>query len=489
MFITLSISATSLKLLSVKGGKVDNWGQVPLAPGLVRDGLILQPEAVGAAIDTLFKSLKVPRREVITSLTGLTFTHRILTLPRMKSALLEEAVPRAARKEMPLPPEKLYLTWQVIERRDDELDLFILGVPRNLVDAATQTLDAAGVRSDIMDLRPLALARAAYRREAIIADLEPDCFDIVLIAGGIPAIMHTITPRGKEASLEDNVQRLTDELTKTIAYYNNSHPEEPLNPKTPLLLTGELAAEAAELIRSVTVYPVKPLIPPLKLPEDLPVAPYAANIGLALKKLPIKAAAREAPHFRDINLNLLSAKYRARTQPLPRRNILAPVAFVLAIGLLFPLYYIKSQADALTARQQTELTTANQEVRAVRLADNRAKEIEATISEKQANADSWQQEQQYLLSRGRGSTDNLKLVTRALPPGAYFTGIEIASRQVIVEGKADTAFTVVEYVTALEKAEIFAEVRIAEITDGTRAESTAAETTRVSFSIVITRQD
>ena len=40
---------------------------------------------------------------------------------------------------------------------------------------------------------------------------------------------------------------------------------------------------------------------------------------------------------------------------------------------------------------------------------------------------------------------------------------------------------------ALEQAEKFAEVRM--IADGASAESTAAETTRVSFSIVITRRD
>jgi type IV pilus assembly protein PilB len=46
---------------------------------------------------------------------------------------------------------------------------------------------ALGVLSDIepylMDLQPLALARAASRREAIIVNMEPDCFDIVSLPG------------------------------------------------------------------------------------------------------------------------------------------------------------------------------------------------------------------------------------------------------------------------------------------------------------------
>ncbi|GAI57774.1 unnamed protein product, partial [marine sediment metagenome] len=86
------------------------------------------------------------------------------------------------------------------------MDFFVLGVPRNLIDAVVQTLAEAGVKTYLIDLKPLALARAASRENALIVALEPGCFDIVLVADGIPAIMHTITPRGEGASIEDNIR-------------------------------------------------------------------------------------------------------------------------------------------------------------------------------------------------------------------------------------------------------------------------------------------
>ncbi len=92
MYVTLNISAASIRLLSVQGKKVQSWGDVPLTSGLVSDRLILKPKTEGEAIDTLFKSTGVPKERVITSLTGLPFTYRILTLPRVKPALLEEAI-------------------------------------------------------------------------------------------------------------------------------------------------------------------------------------------------------------------------------------------------------------------------------------------------------------------------------------------------------------------------------------------------------------
>ena len=487
MYVTLNITATSIRLLSVKGRRVDRWGSVPLAPGLVREGLILDPKAVGAAISALFKTTKVPKQKVITSLTGLSFTYRILSLPRMKPALQEEAIERAARKEIPLPLDEMYLSWQAIGGGRDELDFFVLGVPRNLIDALVQTLAEAGVTPYIMDLKPLALARAANREDALIVALEPDCFDIVLVANGIPAIMHTIAPRGEGASLEDNVRRLTDELSKTAKFYNSSHLENPFSPTTPLLLTGELSTDAttSKLIQAEIEYPVELLVPPLEFPPDLLVAIYATNMGLALKKVPQKTATR----FRDINLNILSGKYRVKAKPLPIRSILLSLALIIVIGLLFPLYQVKSQAGAETVRLQTELSRVGQELREARLAFDEAKQIEDTINEIVADKDTLKREHEYILGKGGDFANNLELVTNALPSDAYFTSMEMGTEQIIVEGEAGSPLSVLIYATALEGQRGLSEVRIAEIDEGTEIETTETETTVISFVIVISKQD
>ena len=396
MYVTLNISATSIRILSVKGRHVQKWGNAPLASGLVRDGLILQPKAVGAAIDALFESTEVPKERVITSLTGLSFAYRFLNLPRVKPALLEEAIQRGARKEIPLPLEELYLSWQATGGKQDEQNFFVLGVPRNLVDVLVQTLTAARLEPYLMDLKPLALARAANRDEAIIVALEPDWFDIVLVTDGIPTILHTTAPRGKEASIEDNIRRLTDELSKTVKFYNSSHPENPLSPTTPLLLTGELSAEAtaSQLLQDEIGYPVEPLVPPLKFPPDLPVALYATNMGLALKKVPQKTATR----FRDINLNVLSSKYKPAARLLPMRYMLLSLALIITIALMFPTYQVNSHAGAETIRLQAELSTVGQQLREARLATNKAEQIEDTINEITADVEKLREERQDILA-------------------------------------------------------------------------------------------
>ncbi len=483
MYVTLNITAKSVRLLSVKGKQVERWGSIPLAPGLVKDGLILEPKAVGAAISTLFKSTKIPKQKVITSLTGLSFTYRILSLPRTKPALLEEAIQRSARKEIPLPLEELYLSWQAIDGQQDELDFFVLGVPRNPIDAVIQTLAEAGVEPYIVELKPLALARAANRGDVLIVALEPDCFDVVLVASGIPTVIHTITPRGEGASLEDNIRRLTDELTKTVKFYNSSHPETPLNPTTPLLLTGELATDAAtsNLIQAETGYPVESLAPPLEFPSALPVAPFATNMGLALTEAPQKTASKGAANgFHDININILADKSKAKARPVPKRYIFLSLASAIAIGLLFTLYQLMTQAGAETTSLQTALSTASQELREARLALNETNETTATINEIVADTEALKQEHAHILGQQGDLANSLTLVTGALPSSTYFTAIKIEDGQLTIEGETDSSYKIISYAETLEEDLGFSEVRIANIT-----ERETSGLPKISFAIVV----
>jgi len=484
MYITLNIAATSIRLLSVSGRRVKEWGSTPLEAGLIRDGLILQPKAVGSAIDTLFKSTKVAKEQVIISVSGLPFTHRILSLPRIKPELVEEAIELAARREIPLPLEDLYLSWQAVGGRGDEQDFFVLGVPRKLIDAIIQTMTQAGITSYLIDLKQLALARAANRKDALIVSLEPDCLDIVLMADGIPAVMHTITPKGEGASIEDNIQRLKHELSRTVGFYNSSHSDNPLNPATPLLLTGELVADAAtrELIQAQTEHSIELLTPALQFSPRLPLASYAANMGLALKKVSQKKAA----DYCDINLDIMSTSDRdkTKTQAPPLRERFRTVALVVAISLAAFLYQTNSRASAESLPLITQLNRVTEELHQARLAGDEARQTEDTISEIAAEADSLEQEHQQILGDGKGFANYLRLVTDALPPEAYFTSIKMDADQFTVEGEARRTSVVVRYSTALERLQTIPEVRIAEVD---RSSLAGAEDTDVAFTVIASR--
>ncbi|MFH1647984.1 MAG: pilus assembly protein PilM [Chloroflexota bacterium] len=484
--VTLNIGASAIKLLSVKGRDVEKWTSMPLPFGLVRDGLILQPKVVGSVINDLFKSAGVSKDSVVISVTGLPFTYRFISLPRMKPEQQQEALLRAARKEMELPFEQLYLSWQAVIKRSDEQDFFVLGVPRKPVDAVIQTMEEAGIKNFDMDIKPLSLARAANQGNAIIVELAPDCYDIVLVAQDIVSMMHTVIPK-REEPVEYNIQRLADELSKIVEFYNAGHSQNPLSPTTPLLVTGELltGTKTFELIQTTTGYSVEPLVPPYKLPDDLPVAAFASNIGLALKKASLKAALkRHNRPYIDININVLSERARVKTSGAIAKNILIVLALLIGVGLIYPVYQLSGQAHLETARLDTELTKVRQELDRRLQVNSEAQQTEKKIAEIIARNESIIEENNVFLNKGTDFASDLELVTGILPAGAVFTSVRVTDTQMFFQGKADGYATLISYALALEK--LFSDVRIDWIDDSIiQTANNTPVFSGISFNIVI----
>ncbi len=311
---TLNIEASSARFISVVGRRIERWGTILLSPGLVRDTLVADPAALGSALDDLFRSARVSKNGVVVSITGLRSVSRMVTLPKMRTSQMNEAVRWAARREMPVPLDDLHLSWQVIGTTGAEQSVFLLGTPRSLLDTVFRALKIGGIKPGAVDLKPLALARMVSRAEAIIIDLEGESTSIILLVDGIPEVMHTIIVRQEGLLAEDRAQKLTEDLSRTLRFYNNAHPDRPLGPATPAFLTGELASypSVVELVQKSIGYPIETAAAYVQYSADLPVPQYAVNIGLALREMPAGRGNRMSPgRLQAIKVNVLPPEYRS----------------------------------------------------------------------------------------------------------------------------------------------------------------------------------
>lgn len=283
--VTLNVEGDSVRLLTVKGRQVTDWGLEPLEPGLVHEGVIADPQAVGAHIRSLLTSHRIGNRKLVASLTGQRSVPRILDLPETNSQLLQAMLPREMKRELPVPLEEMRLSYQVIGSENGHCRVFALGVPRDVLGPQLKAIELSGRKPRSMDIKPLALVRAVGLSDALIADLEPESIDVIVVRDGIPATIRTVGLQPQASETEDKIRRLGEELTRTVKFYNDTHPEEPLARSTPLCLTGSLAEEVA--LSGVAEASVgltrEPLAPSLGCPPDLPVATFMVNIGLALK--------------------------------------------------------------------------------------------------------------------------------------------------------------------------------------------------------------
>lgn len=470
--VTLNIETDAVRFLVADGMRVGDWGSVPLDPGLVRDGLIYEPTKVSSVIDALFREKKLPKNRVIASLPSLRSLTRIFNLPKVKPALLEEAIRNEAEREMPVPLEELYLCWQLINGKGEEQRFFVLGVPHDVLDAELKALGQAGIRPVAMDLKPLALARVVDREEALILDLEPESFGIILVASGVPVAMRTLVSRGEAITLEDRIGQLASELARTVEFYNNSHPEHSIGATTPAFLTGSLAVEevqkgkkrarktneqtgASQLVKAAIDNPVETLSIPFSCPPDLPIGQYAVNIGLALRQAPSRRKTKGGV-LGVKSLNVLPREYLPR--PLPVRSIAYGLIAVLLIGMFFPIYQLKTASEAEGAGIQAELRSMGRQTQRDRLAIT-------SITDMETKAKILKEARAFVLGTGNFS-DNLKLVLGALPPGVRLTSISETKAHIGLTGEADGRSEVIRYVANLEGTGTFSKVYLASLSGG-----------------------
>ena len=464
--ITLNIESDSIRAVAIKGKTVIKWGSIPLEQGLVRDGLVLQPEAVSQAINNLLQELNINSKKVLLSITGLRSTFRILTLPEVKASMLEESIRRGAKREMPVPLEELYLSWQIIGKKNNEQDIFVLGIPQELVDATVNTFAKCGIKPPEMDFKPLALARLANRGNVLIVDLERDSFGITLIAEGIPAVIRTVTPKGIDSTLEEHIVRLNEEITRIVEFYNKDFHANRITPDIPVFLTGTLASNpsTAEAIAEGIDFVVEPLDTHFKYPPDFPIATYAANLGLACKKaMPKTRGENSADHFRDINLDVLPKKYRP--QSIPVKYVFLGLIPIVLIGGLLPAYYKASNASTQSTVIQTELDDLSERLSKITKTREANDRVEATIIEMQMEANDLKEHTQSIKSIGYDFGYTTQLVVDALPPTVQLTSIQVTGTSIHLVGKADNPSVVIDYTKALESLGEFRSVFISNLSN------------------------
>src|SRR5207237_317147 len=94
---------------------VSRVGEVPLPPGAVRDGEVIDAAAVGAAITELWRQTGLRSRDVRVGLTGSRVVVRVIDMPAMPDEELAGAVRFSASDHIPIPLEEAVLDHAVLE--------------------------------------------------------------------------------------------------------------------------------------------------------------------------------------------------------------------------------------------------------------------------------------------------------------------------------------------------------------------------------------
>ncbi len=458
--ITLYIDDTSLRLLVTRGKRIIKWADLPLEPGLFKSNVVIKEAEAAAKIKQLLKAQKVKAKKVIVGLSGLHCLSRPIILPRLPKTMLDEAVIREAKRVLPTPVEQLYISWQTIPPPEGKIKVFLVAIPRKTADALVKMLRRAGLNPYLMDLKPLALARVVKKATAVIVDVQPTEFDIVIMADGVPQPMRTISLPSETLSWQAKLPMIRDELDRTIKFYNSNNPE-PLDSSVPIYVSGELAHEP-ELCKSLSDelgHSVLSLSSPLKCPNQFDPTRYLVNIGLALKELPSEREAGASV----ANLSILPVAYRPK--PFSLTKVLVPLSTIVAIGLLIPLATLVQNAAADTVSQRVQLDATNQflKQRQAKQQSQRKEidELEKQVAELEITRDAFASVLHDFSRQQEIANGDLKVATSTLPSTVDLVSITRSSAGLTISGKSPSEAEVLLYASSLGASGRFSETIIA----------------------------
>jgi type IV pilus assembly protein PilM len=453
---TLFIRDTSVNLLVMKGEQVEKWASLPLEPGLVSQGLIVDEAQVADKVEQIFKETGAQTSKVITALSGHDSLYRIITLPDLPEAVLPEAVRREAKRTIPTPLEDVYFSYQRLPSPKGESRIFLVTFPRELV-ALVRTLRQAGVKPYVMDLAPLALCRIPDEPRAIIVNASLDYLDVAVIADRLPQVIRRLSLPGEAESLEERLPLIAEEFHRTVAFYNSSHMETPLDSTVPVFVCGDLV-EAPETWQSLvgeSGYSVSVLPSPLETPEGFNPNEFMVNIGLALKEL---LPEKEEANFSLVNFNALPEVYVPPGFSIVR--VLIPVVTVIGIGLIILAVILilnnRANFEALRSEVTIAESSVTQQQGAITTLNGKISPVEATAKELSARITT--------MERRRASIYlDLREIVKLAKEKVSLASVNHGGSSVAVTGKASNVGLIYRYARDLRSSPRFSRVWVSSI--------------------------
>jgi len=432
---TLFINDNTVNLLVVEGRKVKKWASLYLEPGLVSQGVVVDEAQVSEKIKELLGMIKEAGGKYVVGLSGLNSLYRIISLPELPEAIIPEAVKQEAARVIPVPLDEVYLSYQRIPSEVGETGVFLAAFPRNVADASYHTLKTSGIEPYTMDLAPLSLCRPLNVPRAIIVNTRLDSLDIIVIVDRLPQLIRTLSLPGEAASLAEKLPTITEEIDRTVAFYNSSHKEQPLDATVPMFVCGDLAQtpENWQSLSGKLNCPVSILPSPVESPESFNPSEFMTNIGLAFKEIyPEKGESSVSL----VNFNALPEMYLPKAVRLSA--FLAPVCIIIGAGILVYMGFMLRNSMAQNDVLRSELVSTEDRVFEERVEiatlTEQVSQMETQIAPIGDRAAVFENTFDFL-GDGRALVDaNMDDIVRLLPQDADFIEINHEDAVVTIEG-------------------------------------------------------
>jgi len=164
--VAIDIGTSSIKLAEMdstrKGWTLNKFGVVTLNQGWVKDGEILEPQAVAETLKTLIQSVKCKRKNVATGIFGNGVIVKRISMAPIEENLISEAIKWEAEQYIPFEISEAAIDYHLIGKESrnpgDNLDIILVGAKQEFVFRFIETVESANLKCSILDVSGFALA-------------------------------------------------------------------------------------------------------------------------------------------------------------------------------------------------------------------------------------------------------------------------------------------------------------------------------------------
>ena len=218
----LDIGSSSVKLAEIAEGPdgytLQNFASIPLAKGIVADGIIAKPNALVDRIKELLKISRCRARTVVTSLSGYSVIAKKIGFPSMDEESLRELISDEIEKYLPFGDMKdVNFDFQILGSSDmspGQMEVFLVAAKKDVVQSYVDTLKKAGLEVAILDVDSFAL-ETMYEENydyghddvCILVNIGASMTNINVVKGGASIFIRDFPLGG--TSITENLQDKT----------------------------------------------------------------------------------------------------------------------------------------------------------------------------------------------------------------------------------------------------------------------------------------
>lgn len=168
--VGIDLGHSAIKVVQIErngaGYKVARSGAVATPPDSIKDGVVVDPEAVGAALKTALKEAHIHAGVGVVAASGGTVFVRQVPYPKMSIGMLRESLKFEAGRYIPGSIDESYVEAEILsEGEEANMNVLLVAAPRDLVGSRIAAVERAGLEVHEVDIEAFASYRATVEMD------------------------------------------------------------------------------------------------------------------------------------------------------------------------------------------------------------------------------------------------------------------------------------------------------------------------------------